>query len=191
MGKAYTAWELCEWITVIESANVSAWALDPYVILKSQIIQEGCPNGWATNEIGIKWLTRVSIPATNPRRLGFNVIQKGEFLEAYPAAYVQAFKASTFKKQVNKVKNQMGQGTENPPPPSPLPGRDWRKALIKCEFGMVNTMVMEKKYEDIFTANERERQKCKGSTRIKELDVLILGSSDLMQLEAVGVDNLK
>lgn len=67
MGKAYTAWELCEWITVIESANVSAWALDPYVILKSQIIQEGwfdrltegwrldiSPNGWATNEIGIK-----------------------------------------------------------------------------------------------------------------------------------------
>ncbi|EEH09671.1 predicted protein [Histoplasma capsulatum G186AR] len=95
-------------------------------------------------------------------QLGFNVIQKGEFLEAYPAAYVEAFKASIFKKQMNKVKNQMGQGTENPP--SPLPGRDWWKALIKCEFGMVNTMVMEKKYEDIFTANEREKQKCKRST---------------------------
>ncbi|EDN11369.1 conserved hypothetical protein [Histoplasma mississippiense (nom. inval.)] len=165
-----------EWVTAIESVNASGWAPPPYIILKGHNIQEGwfdglpegwrldvSPNGWTTDEIGIKWLTRLFIPAANPRRvgthillildghgshltpefdqicsenkiiplcmpphsshllqpldvgvfaplkraygtlveqrmrLGFNTIKKADFLDAYPAARREAFKASNIQ----------------------------------------------------------------------------------------------
>jgi predicted HTH domain antitoxin len=165
-----------EWVTVIEAVNASGWALPPYVILKGQNLLEGwfdglpndwrldvSSNGWTTDEIGIKWLTRLFVPAANSRRvgnyillildghgshltpefdhickenkiiplcmpahsshllqpldvtvfavlkrvygglveqrmrLGFNTIQKADFLDAYPAARMEAFKAQNIQ----------------------------------------------------------------------------------------------
>ncbi|EDN08447.1 conserved hypothetical protein [Histoplasma mississippiense (nom. inval.)] len=276
-----------EWVTAIESVNASGWAPPPYIILKGHNIQEGwfdglpegwrldvSPNGWTTDEIGIKWLTRLFIPAANPRRvgthillildghgshltpefdqicsenkiiplcmpphsshllqpldvgvfaplkraygtlveqrmrLGFNIIKKADFLDAYPAARREAFKASNIQsgfratgivpldpqgvvqqlniqlrtptppasrssnstsswilqtpsnprqlqKQVNKVRNLMDQDQ----PHGLVEGFD--QIIKACEYGMVSAMVMKKQYEDIFNANEKEKQKRK------------------------------
>ncbi|EDN02779.1 conserved hypothetical protein [Histoplasma mississippiense (nom. inval.)] len=276
-----------EWVTAIESVNASGWAPPPYIILKGHNIQEGwfdglpegwrldvSPNGWTTDEIGIKWLTRLFIPAANPRRvgthillildghgshltpefdqicsenkiiplcmpphsshllqpldvgvfaplkraygtlveqrmrLGFNTIKKADFLDAYPAARREAFKASNIQsgfratgivpldpqcvvqqlniqlrtptppasrssnstsswilqtpsnprqlqKQVNKVRNLMDQDQ----PHGLVEGFD--QIIKACEYGMVSAMVMKKQYEDIFNANEKEKQKRK------------------------------
>ena len=283
-----------EWVTVIESVNASGWALPPYIILKGQNIQEGwldglsdgwrldvSPNGWTTDEIGLKWLTKTFIPAANPRRigthlllvldghgshltpefdricsenkiiplcmpahsshllqpldvsvfavlkraygglveqrmrLGFNTIKKLDFLDAYPTARAEAFKPQNIQsgfiatgiapfepnqviqqldiqlrtptppasrssnsqsswilqaptnprqlhRQVDKVKNLMEQGLESP-------SRDLMKGfdqIIKaCEYGMVSATIMKKQYQDIFAANEKEKQKRKRSSR--------------------------
>ncbi|EDN06865.1 hypothetical protein HCAG_03395 [Histoplasma mississippiense (nom. inval.)] len=76
-----------EWVTVIEAVNAIGWALPPYIILKGQGLLEGwfeglpedwrldvSPNGWTTDEIGLKWLQRVFIPAANPRRVGSSIL---------------------------------------------------------------------------------------------------------------------
>ncbi|EDN06147.1 conserved hypothetical protein [Histoplasma mississippiense (nom. inval.)] len=145
-------------------------------------------------------------------RLGFNTIKKADFLDAYPAARREAFKASNIQsgfratgivpldpqcvvqqlniqlrtptppasrssnstsswilqtpsnprqlqKQVNKVRNLMDQDQ----PHGLVEGFD--QIIKACEYGMVSAMVMKKQYEDIFNANEKEKQKRKRSTR--------------------------
>jgi hypothetical protein len=73
-----------EWVTAIESVNAMGWALPSYIIFKAKAyIQEGwfdtlpddwrldiSDNGWTTDEIGIKWLTKLFIPITNIRTAG-------------------------------------------------------------------------------------------------------------------------
>jgi hypothetical protein len=73
-----------EWVTAIESVNAMGWALPSYIIFKAKAyIQEGwfdtlpddwrldiSDNGWTTDEIGMKWLTKVFIPITNARSTG-------------------------------------------------------------------------------------------------------------------------
>ena len=167
-----------EWVTSIECINSSGWALPPCVIFKGKVHIEGwyqdealprdwrievSQNGWTTDEIGLRWLQKLFIPATNGRtagkyrllildghgshltphfdeicsqndiipicmpphsshllqpldvgcfsplkraygrlvenkaRLGFNHIDKFDFLEAYPEARMEAFKADTIK----------------------------------------------------------------------------------------------
>ena len=167
-----------EWVTSIECINSSGWALPPCIIFKGKVHIEGwyqdeelprdwrievSQNGWTTDEIGLRWLQNVFIPATNGRtagkyrllildghgshltpcfdeicsqndiipicmpphsshllqpldvgcfsplkraygrlvenkaRLGFNHIDKFDFLEAYPEARTEAFKADTIK----------------------------------------------------------------------------------------------
>ena len=167
-----------EWVTSIECINASGWALPPCIIFKGKIHIEGwyqdealphdwrievSPNGWTTDEIGLRWLQNLFIPATNGRtagdyrllvldghgshltpqfdkvcsenniipicmpphsshllqpldvgcfsplkraygrlvenkaRLGFNHIDKFDFLQAYPEARTGTFKADTIK----------------------------------------------------------------------------------------------
>jgi hypothetical protein len=283
-----------EWVTVIESINASGWTLPPYIILKGQNIQEGwfdklpndwrldvSQNGWTTDEIGLKWLTRIFIPAINLRRigthlllildghgshltpefdrictenkivplcmpahsshllqpldvsvfavlkraygglveqrmrLGFNTIMKLDFLDAYPAARAEAFKSQNIQsgfiatgitpfnpdrviqqldiqlktptppgsrssnsqsswilqtpnnprqlhRQASKVKNLIGQSLINPSNDF-VEGFD--QIIKACEYGMVNASLMKKQYQDIFTANEKEKQKRQRSNR--------------------------
>ena len=69
-----------EWVTSIECINSNGWALPPCIIFKGKVHIEGwyqdealphdwrievSPNGWTTDEIGLRWLQKVFIPATN------------------------------------------------------------------------------------------------------------------------------
>ena len=68
-----------EWVTAIESVNAMGWALPSYIIFKAKAyIQEGwfdtlpddwrldiSDNGWTTDKIGMRWLTKVFIPIIN------------------------------------------------------------------------------------------------------------------------------
>ncbi|KGY14541.1 hypothetical protein PABG_12605 [Paracoccidioides brasiliensis Pb03] len=120
-------------------------------------------------------------------RLGFNTIKKADFLDAYPKAHMEAFKAQNIQsgfaatgiapfqpdqviqqnprqlhKQRNKVKNLVGQGIGSPPG-GLVKGLD--QIIKACEYGIVNTTIMKKQYQDIVAANEKEKQKRKRSTR--------------------------
>nr|KMM67294.1 hypothetical protein CPAG_03629 [Coccidioides posadasii RMSCC 3488] len=59
-------------------------------------------------------------------------------------------------RQVDKIKNLMGQGLE-----SSLQGlmEGFDQIIKACEYGMVNATIMKKQYQDIFAANEKEKQK--------------------------------
>ena len=162
----------------VSTDNSSGWALPPCIIFKGKVHIEGwyqdealphdwrievSQNGWTTDEIGLRWLQNLFIPATNGRtvgkyrllildghgshltpqfdeiccqndiipicmpahslhllqpldvgcfsplkraygrlvenkaRLGFNHIDKIDFLEAYPQARVTAFKVESIK----------------------------------------------------------------------------------------------
>jgi hypothetical protein len=73
-----------EWVTAIESVNALGWALPPYIIFKASTVHqhswfESLPddwrldiskNGWTTDVIGLKWLTKMFIPATTARTKG-------------------------------------------------------------------------------------------------------------------------
>jgi hypothetical protein len=74
-----------EWVTSIECINSTGWALPPCIIFKGKVHIEGwyqnpklpldsrievSPNGWTTNEIGLRWLKNLFIPATTSRTTG-------------------------------------------------------------------------------------------------------------------------
>jgi hypothetical protein len=74
-----------EWVTSIECINSTGWALPPYIIFKGKVHIEGwyqditlprdsrievSPNGWTTDEIGLRWLKNLFIPATSSRMTG-------------------------------------------------------------------------------------------------------------------------
>jgi hypothetical protein len=74
-----------EWVTSIECINSTGWALPPYIIFKGKVHIEGwyqdfklprdsrievSPNGWTTDEIGLRWLKNLFIPATTSRTTG-------------------------------------------------------------------------------------------------------------------------
>lgn len=165
-----------EWVTAIETINASGWVLPPVIIFKGKVLIKGwfddlpydwrfetSPNGWTTDEIGLRWLQKHFIPATTSRthgkyrllildghgshltpkfdqvckenniipicmpahsshllqpldigcfaplkraygrlvenqmRLGFNHIDKFDFLAAYPIARVEAFQSQTIQ----------------------------------------------------------------------------------------------
>jgi transposase len=67
-----------EWVTAIESISASGWALPPVIIFKGKVYIESwfdglpgdwrfevSPNGWTTDEIGLRWLQKLFIPSTN------------------------------------------------------------------------------------------------------------------------------
>ncbi|KAI9045201.1 Pogo transposable element [Aspergillus affinis] len=74
-----------EWVTSIECINSTGWALPPCVIFKGKVHIEGwyqdtklprdsrievSPNGWTTDEIGLRWLQNLFIPTTTGRTTG-------------------------------------------------------------------------------------------------------------------------
>jgi hypothetical protein len=74
-----------ECVTLIECINSTGWALPPCIIFKGKVHIEGwyqnpklpldsrievSPNGWTTNEIGLRWLKNLFIPATTSRTTG-------------------------------------------------------------------------------------------------------------------------
>lgn len=74
-----------EWVTSIECINSQGWVLPPCIIFKGSIHIEGwyqesklpsnwrievSPNGWTSDEIGLRWLQNVFIPETNGRMVG-------------------------------------------------------------------------------------------------------------------------
>jgi hypothetical protein len=72
-----------EWVTVIECTNALGWALPPCVIFKGKNYIESwfdslpgdwrfevSPNGWTSNEIGLRWLKTLFIPSTSSRSKG-------------------------------------------------------------------------------------------------------------------------
>ena len=67
-----------EWVTVIECTNALGWALPPCVIFKGKVFLESwfdglpdnwrfevSPNGWTSDEIGLRWLEKLFIPSTS------------------------------------------------------------------------------------------------------------------------------
>jgi hypothetical protein len=71
------------WVTVIECINASGWALPPCVIFKGKVFVESwfdglpedwrlevSPNGWTSDEIGLRWLKKLFIPSTSSRTKG-------------------------------------------------------------------------------------------------------------------------
>jgi hypothetical protein len=71
------------WVTTIECINASGWALPPCVIFKGKVYIESwfdglpkdwrfevSPNGWTSDEIGLRWLERLFIPSTSSRTKG-------------------------------------------------------------------------------------------------------------------------
>ena len=67
-----------EWVTVIECINASGWVLSPCIIFKGKVYIEGwfndlpdnwrfevSPNGWTSDEIGLRWLQKLFIPSTS------------------------------------------------------------------------------------------------------------------------------
>lgn len=63
---------------MIECTNASGWVLTPCVILKGKVFIESwtyglpddwrfelSPNGWTSDEIGIRWLQKLFIPSTS------------------------------------------------------------------------------------------------------------------------------
>jgi hypothetical protein len=72
-----------EWVTVIECTNTFGWALAPSVIFKGKVFVESwfdslpgnwrfevSPNGWTSDEIGLRWLQKLFIPSTSSRTKG-------------------------------------------------------------------------------------------------------------------------
>jgi hypothetical protein len=72
-----------EWVTAIEAVNASGWALPPCIVFKGKAYIESwfdtlpgnwrlevSPNGWTTDEIGLRWLKELFIPATASRTKG-------------------------------------------------------------------------------------------------------------------------
>lgn len=72
-----------EWVTAIECTNASGWALPPCIIFKGKIFIESwfdnlpndwrfeiSPNGWTSDEIGLRWLQKLFIPSTYSRIKG-------------------------------------------------------------------------------------------------------------------------
>jgi hypothetical protein len=74
-----------EWVTTIECVNTTGWVLPSCIIFKGKVHIEGwyqdhtlppdwrievSQNGWTTDEIGLRWLQKVFIPATTSRTVG-------------------------------------------------------------------------------------------------------------------------
>ncbi|CAP79192.1 Pc06g01990 [Penicillium rubens Wisconsin 54-1255] len=72
-----------EWVTVIKCTNAAGWALPPCVIFKGKVFIESwfdglpedwrfevSPNGWTSDEIGLRWLKKLFIPTTSSRTKG-------------------------------------------------------------------------------------------------------------------------
>ena len=70
-----------EWVTTIESINITGWVLPPMIILKGVMHQlswyKSVPwrigvsdNGWTTDELGLTWLTKVFNLYTQGRTVG-------------------------------------------------------------------------------------------------------------------------
>ncbi|OQE11327.1 hypothetical protein PENFLA_c072G04132 [Penicillium flavigenum] len=72
-----------EWVTVIECTNASGWVLPPCMIFKGKVFIESwfdglpgdwrfevSPNGWTSDEIGLRWLKKLFIPTTSSRTKG-------------------------------------------------------------------------------------------------------------------------
>jgi hypothetical protein len=72
-----------EWVTSIESTGASGFSLPPTVIFKGKVFiaswanglpddwyLEVSPNGWTSDEIGLRWLQKVFLPSTFPRMKG-------------------------------------------------------------------------------------------------------------------------
>ncbi|OGE47182.1 hypothetical protein PENARI_c057G04216 [Penicillium arizonense] len=71
------------WVTTIECINASGWALPPCVIFKGKVYIESwfdgrpedwrfevSPNGWTSDEIGLRWLEKLFIPSNSSRTKG-------------------------------------------------------------------------------------------------------------------------
>ena len=74
-----------KWVTSIECINSTGWVLPPCIIFKGKVHIEGwyqdsklprdwrievSPNGWTADEIGLRWLQNLFIPATTSRIIG-------------------------------------------------------------------------------------------------------------------------
>ncbi|ODM24077.1 hypothetical protein SI65_01667 [Aspergillus cristatus] len=74
-----------EWVTSIECVNSMGWVLPPCIIFKGSVHIEGwyqdsklphnwrievSPNGWTSDQIGLRWLQKVFIPETTSRTTG-------------------------------------------------------------------------------------------------------------------------
>ncbi|KAJ5273619.1 hypothetical protein N7478_008744 [Penicillium angulare] len=72
-----------QWVTAIECIGASGWALPPCIVFKGKVYIKGwgdslprdwrlevSPNGWTSDEIGLRWLEKVFIPLTFPRTKG-------------------------------------------------------------------------------------------------------------------------
>jgi hypothetical protein len=74
-----------EWVTTIECLNAKGWSIPTCIIFNGKVHIEGwyqdyalpsdwrievSENGWTTDEIGLRWLPKVFIPATTSRTIG-------------------------------------------------------------------------------------------------------------------------
>lgn len=74
-----------EWVTTIKCTNASGWAIPSTITFKGKVPKEGwfeeaclpddwrielSPNGWTSDETGLRWLQKCFIPATTSRKVG-------------------------------------------------------------------------------------------------------------------------
>ena len=72
-----------EWVTAVEAVNALGWALPPLIIFKGKRYIESwfcdtpsdwrfevSPNGWTSDDIGLRWLRTLFIPVTASRTRG-------------------------------------------------------------------------------------------------------------------------
>lgn len=102
-----------EWVTAIECTNASGWALPPCIIFKGKVFIESwfdnlpnywrfevSPNGWTSDEIGLRWLEKLFIPSTYSRTNGqYRLSSRGsEWEPKTPTKHIQLLKqASSIK----------------------------------------------------------------------------------------------
>ncbi|KMP01593.1 hypothetical protein CIRG_01732 [Coccidioides immitis RMSCC 2394] len=94
-------------------------------------------------------------------------------------------------RQVDKIKNLMGQGLESS---SQGLMEGFYQIIKACEYGMVSATIMKKQYQNIFAANEKEKQKHKRSRRQiqheggltrEQAQALIIPPAEVVELPAI------
>lgn len=76
-----------EWVTVIESISAAGYVLPPYIIfthkslnlawaegLPPDWILDNSPNGWTSDEIGLRWLQKVLLPDISRSQGGYRLL---------------------------------------------------------------------------------------------------------------------
>ncbi|KMU91929.1 hypothetical protein CIHG_09710 [Coccidioides immitis H538.4] len=126
--------------------------LDAYLAARTEVFKtQNIQNSFiATDQVIQRLNIQLRTPTPPPPRASRSSNSQSSWVLQTPSNLRQ------LHQQANKVKNLMGQGLGSPPH-GLVEGLD--QIIKACEYGMVNATIMKKQYQDIFAANEKEKQK--------------------------------